>query len=63
MNKKLIVLFANKIFVKKQQQIFEKNKKQIKKMIDKKNEIRLMFEKILQTLMRKNFDFRLMKNV
>ena len=63
MSKELIVLFANKIFVKKKQQIFEKNRKQIKEMIDKKDEIRLMFEEILQTLMRKNSDFRLMKNV
>ena len=48
-DKELSVLFANRRFIEeKEQQISEKNKKQIKKMINRENEIRLMFRKKLQ---------------
>ena len=47
-DKELSVMFANrKSIEEKKQQIFEKNRKQIKKMINRENEIRLMFREKL----------------
>ena len=48
-DKELSVLFADRRFIEeKEQQISEKNRKQIKKMINRENEIRLMFREKLQ---------------
>ena len=48
-DKELSVLFADrKSIEEKEQQISEKNKKQVKEMINRENEIRLMFREKLQ---------------